>query len=171
MYDLDPFVFYVLVDQDDQVTGFFSKEKSSPEHYNLSCILVLPQYQRKGYGRVLMELSYEIYKKNGLVGGPERPLSDLGLLGYLKYWKSVLLCLFLENPGLQLELQEIAIVTAIRIDDILFTLDSLGLLTYWKDDMLCIPHSIVEGICNKENLVFKRSVHPTNFLDKDKKLV
>ena len=170
MYDLDPFVFYVLVDQDEQVTGFFSKEKCSPEHYNLSCILVLPQYQRKGYGRVLMELSYEIYKKNGLVGGPERPLSDLGLMSYLRYWTNVLVCLFVENPGLRLELHEIAILTAIRIDDILLTLDSLGLLTYWKDGVLCIPHSIVQEIKTRERLVFKRFVQPTNFV-KDKVLV
>jgi GNAT superfamily N-acetyltransferase len=70
MYDLEPFLLYVLVRFDSGITeiiGFFSKEKVSPEFHNLSCILIFPQYQQKGYGRLLMEFSYEIYKKQGWI--------------------------------------------------------------------------------------------------------
>lgn len=31
-----------------------SKEKHSPEEYNLACILTFPPYQRKGYGKFLI---------------------------------------------------------------------------------------------------------------------
>ena len=31
-----------------------SKEKISPEEYNLACILTFPPYQRKGYGKFLI---------------------------------------------------------------------------------------------------------------------
>ena len=67
MYDLEPFLLYVLVRQSavTEMIGFFSKEKVSPEFHTLSCILIFPQYQRKGYGRLLMEFSYELYKKQG----------------------------------------------------------------------------------------------------------
>lgn len=34
---------------------FFLKEKNS--FYNVSCILTLPPYQRKGYGRLLIDFS------------------------------------------------------------------------------------------------------------------
>lgn len=40
------------------VVGYFSKEKESTEGNNLACILTLPQYQRKGFGRFLIEFSY-----------------------------------------------------------------------------------------------------------------
>ena len=53
-------MFYILTDADstrDHVLGFFSKEKVSYDDYNLACIVVLPPYQRVGYGMLLIEFS------------------------------------------------------------------------------------------------------------------
>ncbi|KAH6653160.1 acyl-CoA N-acyltransferase [Truncatella angustata] len=68
------------------ICGFFSKEKMSWDNNNLACILVFPPWQRKGLGALLMGVSYEISKREGVIGGPEKPISELGRRGYKRYW-------------------------------------------------------------------------------------
>jgi histone acetyltransferase MYST1 len=84
--DVHHFLFYLLTEKReingiliDEIVGYFSKEKFSPENYNLSCILVFPPFMRKGYGKTLIEFSYELSKLENKIGSPERPLSDLGI--------------------------------------------------------------------------------------------
>nr|RBQ90242.1 hypothetical protein FVER53263_04679 [Fusarium verticillioides] len=69
-----------------RITGFFSKEKMSWDNNNLACILIFPPWQRKGLGALLMGASYEISRREGILGGPEKPISDLGKKGYKRYW-------------------------------------------------------------------------------------
>ena len=75
-FDVDPFLFYVLCEVDDRgfhPVGYYSKEKYSDVGFNLACILTFPCHQRKGYGRFLIDFSYELSKKEEKVGSPEKP--------------------------------------------------------------------------------------------------
>jgi GNAT superfamily N-acetyltransferase len=57
---------------ENQVVGFFSKEKMSWDNNNLACILVFPPWQKQGLGQMLMGASYEMSKRQGRLGGPEK---------------------------------------------------------------------------------------------------
>jgi hypothetical protein len=56
------------------------------DNNNLACILIFPPWQRKGLGSILMGVSYEISRREEILGGPEKPISDLGKKGYKMYW-------------------------------------------------------------------------------------
>src|ERR1700738_4095094 len=101
--------------------GYFSKEKESAENYNVACILTLPQYQRHGYGKLLIEFSYELSKKEAKLGSPEKPLSDLGLLSYRAYWAETIVELLLTCQDNEISIDEIAQKTAIVHSDVMHT--------------------------------------------------
>ncbi|PTB77404.1 acyl-CoA N-acyltransferase [Trichoderma longibrachiatum ATCC 18648] len=61
-------------------------QKMSWDNNNLACILIFPPWQRKGLGALLMGASYEISRREGIMGGPEKPISDLGKKGYQRFW-------------------------------------------------------------------------------------
>ena len=93
-YDVEPFLFYVVTKNDSygqHIVGYFSKEKHCQQKYNVSCIMTLPQYQRQGFGRFLIEFSYLLTKREGVHGSPEKPLSDLGRVSYFAYWDSLII--------------------------------------------------------------------------------
>ncbi|GAA6008761.1 hypothetical protein JCM10207_001712 [Rhodosporidiobolus poonsookiae] len=133
-FDVDPFLFYVMCRRDEtgvHLVGFFSKEKESAENYNVACILTLPQYQRMGYGKLLIEFSYELSKKEGRLGSPEKPLSDLGLLSYRAYWAELIVDVLLETKG-DVTIDEIANKTSFTHADIMSTCQVYQLLKFHK---------------------------------------
>jgi histone acetyltransferase HTATIP len=141
-YDVTPFLYYVMVrdlvlmysatcltssicqcQRDSSgchIIGYFSKEKESADNYNVACILTLPQHQRHGYGKLLIEFSYELSKKEGKLGSPEKPLSDLGLLGYRAYWAQTIIELLLNTTD-DISIDDIAQKTSITHADIMNT--------------------------------------------------
>ncbi|XP_017270122.1 histone acetyltransferase KAT6A isoform X2 [Kryptolebias marmoratus] len=130
-YDVEPFLFYVLTQNDSKgchLVGYFSKEKHCQQKYNVSCIMILPQYQRKGYGRFLIDFSYLLSKREGQPGSPEKPLSDLGRLSYMAYWRSVVLECLHEFRDRQITIRQLSKLTGICPQDITTTLHSLNML-------------------------------------------
>ena len=133
-FDVSPFKFYIIYEKDNNgyhIVGYFSKEMSDSSEFNLSCIMILPPFQRKGYGQFLISLSYFLSNKLKKISSPETPLSDLGKLSYKSYWTMTILNAILKNKGI-LNVQTISEQTGIRIEDINYTLNELSLIKYWK---------------------------------------
>lgn len=136
-----------------QVVGFFSKEKMSWDNNNLACILVFPPWQKQGLGQILMGASYEISKREGRLGGPEKrkpttplpqlptfqltdfvlnlALSELGRRAYVHYWSQTLARTILAAPAKKtLTVMDLRNETYIVPEDIITTLQFMGVLEH-----------------------------------------
>uniref|UniRef100_A0A3Q2YGK6 histone acetyltransferase n=1 Tax=Hippocampus comes TaxID=109280 RepID=A0A3Q2YGK6_HIPCM len=130
-YDVEPFLFYILTKNDHKgchFVGYFSKEKLCQQKYNVSCIMIMPQYQRQGFGRFLIDFSYLLTRQEGQAGSPEKPLSDLGRLSYLAYWKSVILEYLYRQTDKHVSVKGISRATGMCPHDIAATLQHLGMI-------------------------------------------
>lgn len=140
-YDVEPFLFYVLTKNDSKgchLVGYFSKEKLCQQKYNVSCIMIMPQYQRHGFGRFLIDFSYLLSRREGQAGSPEKPLSDLGRLSYLAYWKSVVLEYLSYHREKQLSIKGLSRATGMCPHDIATTLQQLAMISKRMDRFVII---------------------------------
>jgi len=129
-YDVDPFLFYCMCTRDEHgchLVGYFSKEKESAEGYNVACILTLPQYQRKGFGKLLIAFSYELSKRENKLGSPEKPLSDLGLLSYRAYWQETIVDMLMDGRT-EANIEDLGMAAAMMTNDVLHTLQNLNMI-------------------------------------------
>uniref|UniRef100_A0A914YK17 Histone acetyltransferase n=1 Tax=Panagrolaimus superbus TaxID=310955 RepID=A0A914YK17_9BILA len=142
-YQVDTFYFYVLCEIEDDGThhlvGHFSKENYSMN--NLACILVLPPYQRKGYGKFLIQLSYAFSCREGFIGTPEKPLSDLGKVSYRGFWWWLLIN-YIDEGGYEddINVLELERITGVSADDIISTFEPMEFVKKYKGEM-CISMS------------------------------
>ncbi|KAL3453417.1 histone acetyltransferase [Aspergillus insuetus] len=164
-FDVVSFLYYILVftdpndpDKSYHILGFFSKEKLSWDANNLACILVFPPYQRKQLGKLLMGVSYKLSgweRDSSLIGGPERPLSEMGRKSYGRFWEEriaryLVLLASNTNPGESedtktqksssakssrkknphelMTVQEIGFATGMLTEDVITTLRGLGVV-------------------------------------------
>ncbi|VDP12245.1 unnamed protein product [Soboliphyme baturini] len=182
-FDVGPFMFYILCEIDRQgshMVGsdartpdssssehtFYSdvvfQEKVSQDGNNLACIMILPPYQRKGYGKFLINLSYELSKLEHRIGSPEKPLSDLGKLTYRSYWSWALLDILRETKD-SMSIRDLSKVTGIAHCDIVDTLQWLNMAKYWKGRyVLYLTPKLIDDCLRSE--LFKR---PVLTVDKD----
>ena len=162
--DVGPFLFYLLyqwvsdagVGDQWEFIGYFSKEKLSDRERNLSCIMVLPQHLRRGYGNLLIDFSYLLSRREEKQGSPERPLSDLGLLAYRSYWRSVILeyarSLMASSEEEEdkrtpvFSVKNLSLSSGVRPEDLVSTLQYYGLIKYWKGS-----HVILLDECKGES--------------------
>lgn len=131
--DVEGFVFYLLYEFDAEgfhFAGYFSRERQDTSVNNLACIAVLPPYQSTGYGSFLIQLSYELSRREGRCGSPERPITALGRRAYTAAWCSIV-AKAVAGPDAEdakLSIAGIAAATGMVATDVMATLVFLGAL-------------------------------------------
>jgi histone acetyltransferase SAS3 len=164
-YDVEPFLFYVMTENDAfgcHFVGYFSKEKRPSSLNNVSCILVLPIHMRKGYGQYLIEFSYLLTRVEKKTGSPEKPLSDMGLVSYRKYWRLVL-CQELLNQKAPISITAISERTGMTADDIVSALEGLRALVrdpVTKSYALRLDHAYFKSYIEKCNANDNPKINP-----------
>eukprot|EP01083_Nonionella_stella_P308559 1089213_1 len=140
-FDVSPFLFYIICEYDEHnpnvdgfhLVGYFSKERNSPEGYNLACILTMPHKQKLGFGRFIISLSYELSKKEEKIGSPEKPLSDLGKISYKSYWiENILTVIESYMYYGEITIQQISQMTSFTKQDIINCLKDVNMLNCYK---------------------------------------
>ena len=103
------------------------------DNNNLACILVFPPWQRRGLGKILMGVSYELSKREGHIGGPEKPLSELGRKGYLRFWEArVAKAILRTRNKSNTTVAEVAEGCWMLVDDVMVALKDMGILALRK---------------------------------------
>ncbi|KAJ2702607.1 K(lysine) acetyltransferase [Coemansia sp. IMI 209128] len=169
--------------------GYFSKEKTSIDRNNLACILVLPPFRGQSYGQLMIEISYELTKIEQTTGGPEQPLSSQGFHSYRSYWRRAIVQTLLgesataaahvlrneyslkghshdwERSQRIFSLSRLALLTGIRIEDVLFTLDDLGLLEFWRGrHIVCIADETLHRVIAEHRINLNLRADPTGMV-------
>lgn len=170
---IEPFLFYVLCEVKPDgfhLVGYFSKEKKMDRKNNLSCIMVMPIFQRSGYGKLLIDFSYQLSILEGKPGGPERPLSDLGHKAYVPYWtrKVVELLLDLTSQDSEITIEQMSLRTGMIESDILYILRNQKILV--GDSLNCNPkflQSILQHTGRKPRHIYTNRIRwkPYNIIN------
>ena len=138
------------------------------DNNNLACILVFPPWQRKGLGKILMGVSYELSRRENRLGGPEKPLSELGRKGYIRFWEARIAKAILEQkPKKTLSVTEIAEMCWVLPEDVVGTLKEMGVLTASKraDGAAVVSKARLRECLAKRGLDLTPPVSEEGFLD------
>ncbi|CAI6372534.1 unnamed protein product [Macrosiphum euphorbiae] len=154
-YGVEPFLFYIVTKNDGfgcHLVGYFSKLKQNEENFNVACIVIMPQYRRQGYGRILIEFSYLLSRIERQPGTPETPLSGLGKMTYDAYWKGVILEYLDKHRGIDnICINDVSSETGLMRQDIIDTFKSLHMVVeIFKEMTICIDWNVVDSHIKKK---------------------
>lgn len=84
-------------------------------------------------------LGYLLSRREGQAGSPEKPLSDLGRLSYLAYWKSVILEYLYHHHERHISIKAISRATGMCPHDIATTLQHLHMIDRRDGRWVLVP--------------------------------
>ncbi|GMT32972.1 hypothetical protein PFISCL1PPCAC_24269, partial [Pristionchus fissidentatus] len=165
--DVGNFDFFILTDNSSgdryRPCGYFSRQRISTMIHNISCFCVFPCYQNKGYGRFIIDFSYQLSRISGMPGGPEKPISSYGLASYMSYWKRTIVIALYEfhvNRGQQVSVEELEMILGIKKDDIMEVIQALFSTKKNKSEELTIDGGLMIALAKREIERDKTKIYP-----------
>lgn len=140
------------------------------DNNNVACILVFPPWQRRGLGQILIATSYELGKREGRFGGPERPLSALGRKGYIVFWCGEVVRYILNAPLKKtVTIKDISDETWILQEDVVAALKEMDVVEKRKtaSGNIVINKSKVKAWAEKHGVSEKPLIDVEAFVDED----
>ncbi|CAF2701995.1 unnamed protein product [Rotaria sp. Silwood2] len=109
---------------------------------------------------IILFEGYTLSKLEGKIGTPEKPLSDLGLLSYRRYWSEAILQALLkhkpkdgETEYPSLSINDLSEITAIKKEDVLAALQNLNIIRYQQGSyVLSITKDLFDNYQDKRRL-------------------
>ena len=114
-----------------------------------------------------MGVSYELSKREGRIGGPEKPLSELGRKSYLRFWQARVAREVLRTRSKSsLEVQELAERCAMLVDDVVAALKEMGVCEVRKKgDGVSVSKSRVRTWAASNGMDLTPLVEETGFVE------
>ena len=115
-----------------------------------------------------MGISYELSKREARIGGPEKPLSELGMKGYTRFWEArVARAILGLKAKSMLSVGEIAKLCWILPEDVVVALKGIGALTAKKkvDGSAVVSKSKVREWVNARGIDLTPPVSEDGFLE------
>lgn len=145
------------------------------DNNNLACILIFPPWQRKSLGTLLIAVSYEISRRQRVLGGPEKPISELGRKGYLAYWGREIARWVLElketgrrGKGLcvvrEIGVGDISKGTWIAVEDVVWALREMG-VGVGKGGKVVVDREEVRRWCERAGVGLEPVVDGEGFVE------
>jgi len=120
---------------------------------------------------MLMGASYELSKRDGRLGGPERPLSAPGAASYAIYWGRVVAKMILEKPSNKaVDVKEIVKATCMVTEDVIGALLDMGVVEGGtgkrKDGSVVVDKVVVRKWLDGRGIdVAKDVIDPDGFME------
>jgi len=163
-------VFLAYTRNNNNLIGYFSKDRAVENYHPLSTIAILPPFAQSGVSQLLLSMSLVLSEQDNMFGKVERPLSVPGKKLIYGYYGFMVLYYFYQHRNLSpssqiFNMDHMSKYTQLTKYDIFDALFSLELLVFSKDQIFILyyvndtdetPHDASYlTVCNPSSFVSK----------------
>lgn len=115
-----------------------------------------------------MGVSYELSRRDGRIGGPEKPLSELGRRGYLAFWQARIASEVLSMKSkTNIEIQELSQRCSMAIEDVVASLREMSVCETKKGGDVNVSKARVREWATRTKINLNPPVDEDAFIERE----